>query len=155
MKHLTLKEQWRIAQKKNEAMAARQADVEAATSIAFVVLSENSTIDDVTVAEHPARFANWEVGISYGVGNIRNYNGNLYRCVQAHTSQESWSPENAASLWAKIGEPSVEYPEWSQPIGAHDAYMNGDKVSYNNSNWVSTVDNNVWQPGVYGWDEVK
>lgn len=155
MKHLTLKEQLRIAQKKNEAMAARQADVEAATSIAFVVLSENNTIDDVTVAEHPTMFANWEVGIGYSVGNIRNYNGNLYRCVQAHTSQESWSPENAASLWAKIGDPTVEYPEWSQPIGAHDAYMNGDKVSYNNSNWVSTVDNNVWQPGVYGWEEVK
>ena len=66
------KEQWRIAQKKNEAMAARQADVEAATSIAFVVLSENSTIDDVTVAEHPAMFANWEVGISYGVSDTHN-----------------------------------------------------------------------------------
>ena len=40
-----------------------------------------------------------------------------------------------------------------QPIGAHDAYAKGDKTSHNSKNWVSTVDNNVWEPGVYGWEE--
>ena len=32
--------------------------------------------------------------------------------------------------------------------------MTGDKVFYNNKNWVSIVDNNVWEPGVYGWEEI-
>lgn len=45
------------------------------------------------------------------------------------------------------------FPEWVQPIGAHDAYAKGDKTSHNSKNWVSTVDNNVWEPGVYGWEE--
>ena len=46
-----------------------------------------------------------------------------------------------------------EFPEWVQPIGAHDAYAKGDKASHNGKNWVSTADNNVWEPGVYGWEE--
>jgi len=43
-------------------------------------------------------------------------------------------------------------PEWIQPTGAHDAYMKGSKVTYNGKTYVSTADNNVWAPGVYGWD---
>lgn len=37
---------------------------------------------------------------------------------------------------------------------AHDAYAQGDKVSHNGKHWTSKVDNNVWEPGVYGWTEV-
>lgn len=40
-----------------------------------------------------------------------------------------------------------------QSAVAHDAYAKGDKVSYGGKHWESTVDNNVWQPGVYGWTE--
>ena len=40
-----------------------------------------------------------------------------------------------------------------QPTGAQDAYAKGAKVSHNGKHWVSTADNNVWEPGVYGWDE--
>ena len=46
-------------------------------------------------------------------------------------------------------------PIWKQPTGAQDAYMTGDKVHYPDADgpvYVSTVDNNVWQPGVYGWE---
>ena len=82
------------------------------------------------------------------------YKDVLYKCVQAHTSQIDWSPDKTPALWAKAGDPAVEYPEWSQPVGAHDAYMTGDKVSHSNKNWISIVDSNVWEPGVYGWNEV-
>lgn len=34
-----------------------------------------------------------------------------------------------------------------------DAYMAGDKVTHNDKHWVSDVDNNVWEPSVYGWSE--
>ena len=60
----------------------------------------------------------------------------------------------SASLWKEIGDPAAEWPEWSQPIGAVDAYALGDKVSHNDKHWISTCDSNVWEPGVYGWEEV-
>ena len=78
-----------------------------------------------------------------------------YRCVQAHTSQDDWTPDAAASLWSKVGNPAEEYPAWSQPIGSHDAYGEGDKVTHNEKKWVSTCNANVWEPGVYGWEEVS
>jgi hypothetical protein len=137
-----------------EAVKAKQISGDEVNSIVFVTLAENGSIDEVTATEHTDCFAEWASGVAYTVGNIRQYNGQLYKCVQAHTSQEDWTPDSAASLWSKIGDPTVEYPEWAQPVGAHDAYSKGDKVSYNNKHWVSTVDANVWQPSVYGWDEV-
>ena len=137
-----------------EAVKAKQISGDEVNSIVFVTLAENGSIDEVTATEHTDCFAEWASGVAYTVGNIRQYNEQLYKCVQAHTSQEDWTPDSAASLWSIIGDPTVEYPEWSQPVGAHDAYSKGDKVSYNNKHWVSTVDANVWQPSVYGWDEV-
>jgi len=32
--------------------------------------------------------------------------------------------------------------------------MTGDKVRHNGKIWVSIADYNVWEPGVYGWEEV-
>ena len=95
----------------------------------------------------------WEPGAVYQVGNLRQYLENPYRCLQAHTSQESWNPVDAPSLWAKvlIPDPSV-IPEWEQPSSTNP-YMKGDKVKHNGKTWVSDVDNNVWEPGVYGWTE--
>lgn len=49
--------------------------------------------------------------------------------------------------------PIDEYPEWKQPTGAQDAYMKGDKCSHNDKHWISDYDNNVWEPGVFGWAE--
>lgn len=136
--------------------AAQKADsVSLTNSIAFVTLAEKGDIDDVTSAEHPELFSEWAFPVEYKAGNIRRYNENLYKCLQNHTSQEDWNPEASVSLWKKVGDPTVEYPEWSQPIGAGDAYMTDDKVSHNKKRWHSTIDNNVWEPGVYGWEQDK
>lgn len=140
--------------RETEAVRAKQINGDEVNSIVFVTLAESGSIDDVTATEHTDCFAAWVAGVAYAVGNIRQYDGQLYKCVQAHTSQEDWTPDSSASLWTKTGDPAEEYPAWSQPIGAHDAYAMGDKVSYDNKKWVSTVDANVWQPGVYGWNEV-
>ena len=123
------------------------------SSIAFVTLAESGAIDPVTAGEHSDVFAEWQPGINYTVGNIRRYSKKLYKCLQAHTSQDGWEPDVAASLWKNIADPAEEWPEWSQPIGAHDAYQSGDKVSHAGKHWVSTADNNVWEPGTYGWKE--
>lgn len=132
---------------------AQAQNVSDTTAIAFVVLAESGAIDEVTATEHTDVFAAWEPGVSYIVGNLRTYDNVLYKCVQAHTSQSDWTPPVTLALWAKAGDPAEEWPEWSQPIGAHDAYAAGDKVSHNNKHWVSNVNGNVWEPGVYGWDE--
>lgn len=127
---------------------------EAVNSIVFVTLAETGSIDDVTAGEHISAFAPWVPDVSYTVGQMRQYNSKLYRCITAHTSQADWTPDAAVSLWVAVADPAEEYPAWSQPIGAHDAYDTGDKVNHNGKRWISTVDDNVWEPGVYGWQEV-
>lgn len=133
-------------------------ETESATNIAFVIMAENGTIDEVTATEHLGAFSPWEPDVQYAVGNLRVYpeqgeEKKLYKCVQAHKSQADWTPDRTPALWAIAGDPAEEWPEWSQPIGAQDAYMAGDKVSHNEKHWVSSADNNVWEPGVYGWAE--
>lgn len=125
-----------------------------AAAIAFVVLAESGQVDDVTASEQSMLFAAWVPGVDYSAGQLRQYNSILYRCVQAHTSQTGWEPDVAASLWAATNDPAEEWPAWSQPVGAHDAYAAGDKVTHNDQHWISTIDSNVWEPGVYGWDAV-
>lgn len=125
----------------------------AVASIAFVRLAEAGSIDDVTAGEHAELFAPWVPDVKYEAGNLRQYDGQLWRCIQAHTSQADWTPDAATSLWVKAADPAEEWPTWSQPIGAQDAYAKGDKVSYKDKHWTSDVESNVWEPGVYGWTE--
>jgi hypothetical protein len=50
--------------------------------------------------------------------------------------------------------PPGAYPAWAQPTGSADAYPLGGRVSHNSLGWQSNVDANVWEPGVYGWDQL-
>lgn len=141
---------------RNAAIASYREEIDKnklTSDIVFVLLAENGTLDEVTATEHLDVFAQWEPSVSYTVGNLRTYQDKLYRCLQNHTSQEDWTPDKVPALWKEAGNPADEWPQWSQPIGAMDVYMKGDKVSYNNKHWISNVDNNSWAPGVYGWDE--
>ena len=114
----------------------------------------STTIDGVTAGEHADLFSPWAYPVNYTVGQIRRYtDGKLYKCLQAHTSQADWTPDTAVSLWVSISDPAEEWPEWSQPLGAHDAYSKGAKVSHNGKHWISDLDANVWEPGQYGWTE--
>ena len=124
-----------------------------AGSIMFVTMAEGGQIDAATAAEHAELFAPWAYPINYKVGNIRRYGGALFKCVQDHTSQADWSPDTASSLWAITADPAEEWPAWSQPIGAHDAYSAGAKVSHQEKHWISDQDGNVWEPGTFGWTE--
>ena len=137
----------------NAELASSLASVQSASAVAFVALCEVGTLDTVTASEHAELFAEWAYPVAYTVGQLRRHNGKLYRCVQAHTAQADWTPDTAASLWSVAADPAEEWPAWSQPVGAHDAYAKGDKVSHNGKHWTSSVDSNVWEPGVYGWTE--
>lgn len=91
--------------------------------------------------------------VEYKVNEKVRHDGNLYKCLTAHTSQATWTTEDSPSLWVRIDDPAEEWPEWRQPTGSTDAYAKGAKVSHNSKHWVSNTENNVWEPGVYGWDE--
>lgn len=80
----------------------------AAAGTAFAALAEAGAVDDATAGEYTELFPEWEAGVSYSVGAIRRRNGALYRCVQAHTSQEGWEPEKVPALWERIESPGVE-----------------------------------------------
>ena len=93
-------------------------------------------------------FKSWYSGIAYLAGERVRYEGKLYRCEQAHTSQVGWEPPVTPALWTEVAEPG-EIPVWRQPTGAQDAYMAGDKVWYperDTTVYVSMIDNNVWVP---------
>ena len=101
-------------------------------------------------------FPSWAVDTQYELDIRVRYNSKLYKCVQAHTSQSEWTPDLTPALWTEVAEPGT-IPVWRQPTGVQDAYMTGDKVHYPDEQgpvFISTVDYNTWEPGVYGWDEV-
>lgn len=75
----------------------------------------------------------------------------LYQVLQDHTSQPQWTPDTATSLYKRVGVSADGTPKWVQPVGATDAYNKGDVVEHNGAKWVSDIDANVWEPGVYGW----
>lgn len=115
------------------------------------------TLDDDQAELVPTAWPLWAVGVAYSVGDRVRVDDVLYRCVQAHTSQEGWEPAATPALWVRTT-PEGTIPDWVQPTGAHDAYNAGDKVKHNEKVWTSLVDGNVWEPGAAGteslWVEV-
>ena len=111
------------------------------------------TVDDNTALRMMEFYPEWEAGVDYATGHKVQHGGKLWRCLQAHTSQTGWEPNNAPPLWAKVLIPDTDViPEWEQPDSTNP-YSTGDKVAHNGKTWVSNVDGNVWEPGVYGWTE--
>lgn len=109
---------------------------------------------DEQALEVKALYPTWREECTYALGDRVVYNNVLYKVLQAHTSQTDWAPDSAHSLFAKVLIPDVNViPAWEQPESTNP-YMKGDKVSHNGKTWTSTIDNNVWEPGVYGWEEV-
>lgn len=114
---------------------------------ASVSLSDEDALEAIEL--YPA----WKTGTAYTVDERIRYGETLYRCVQAHTSQDNWTPDITPALWVVVS--LDEFPEWIQPVGSADAYPIGAKVSHNGLHWQSDVDSNVWEPGVFGWSEVN
>lgn len=112
-------------------------------------------LDDETALTGVELFPAWAVGKAYAVSDRVQYNGALYKCVQAHTAQADWTPDATPALFAKVlpGQEGTAIGEWKQPDSTNP-YKKGDKVTHNGKTWESTADNNVWEPGVYGWTEV-
>ena len=124
------------------------------SSLVFVVLAQNEMVDDVTISEWAEHFIVWDEHWRGKRGDIARDEGKLYRSIHDVTDAgQNTKPSATPSMWTPIGDPGDEWPEWSQPLGAHDAYAKGAKVTHGGKRWVSDVDGNVWVPGAYGWTE--
>lgn len=118
-----------------------------------------ASLDDEKAMEVATIYDPWMAGKAYSVGDFVTYGENsvgdpqLYKVVQAHTSQADWTPNVTSSLFTAIGLDDAGYPVWSQPTGAHDAYNKGDIVDYNGTLYQSLIDGNVYSPEAYpaGW----
>ena len=103
-------------------------------------------------------YPKWKTGIAVSAGDRLRHKGILYKCIQPHTTQETWIPPDSPSLWAKVLIPDPDIiPCWEQPDSTN-AYAAGDKVTHKSKTWESLVDGNVWEPGAAGtenlWKEV-
>ena len=114
----------------------------------------NNITDDAVALTIQEFYDIWEVGVTYEVGRYLQYKSILYKVLQPHTSQETWTPDVASSVYAKVLiDPTGEtIPEWEQPDSTN-AYMTGDKVRFEGVVYESVIDNNIWSPTAYpaGW----
>ena len=118
-------------------------------------MTETASLTEAEAVAATCLYPKWNGnGVAYAKGQRVQDDGTLYTVLQAHTSQPDWKPADAPSLFAKvlIPDPTV-IPEWEQPESTNP-YAKGDKVAHNGKTWVSDIDGNVWEPGVYGWTEV-
>lgn len=126
-----------------------------AEAIAAIIRSEPSIVaalPDEHLAHMSDYLIQWEAGATYHVGDIVGYEGSSWRCLTAHDAIDpNWRPGLAPSLWAKVLVPNPDIiPDWEQPDSTNP-YMKGDKVRHDGLIWESAIDNNVWEPGIYGW----
>ena len=121
-------------------------------------LFANQVADDAVALSIQEFYDVWDVGVTYEVGQYLLYKGVLYKVLQAHTSQESWTPDVTASLYAKVLiDPTGEtILDWEQP-NSTNPYMKGDKVRFEGKIYESLIDNNVWSPTAYpaGWKVIS
>ena len=124
-------------------------------AVKTMLSTQTESLDDATALKVAALFPAWaeQIGRVVLVGQRYWYDGKLYKVIQEHTVQQGWTPDVSVSLFVDI--PVEEWPEWRQPTGAQDAYMAGDKVTFEGTHYVSLIDNNTWSPAAYpqGWEE--
>lgn len=143
------------AQKAEKIERTRPLTSEEVTALLIKQQINTLSVDDNIALRMVEFYPEWAAGQDYTAGFKVQYNGTLYKVLTAHTSQDDWTPDAAPSLFAKVLIPDeTVVPEWEQPDSTNP-YNAGDKVTHNGKTWVSDVDNNVWEPGVYGWSEVS
>lgn len=113
---------------------------------AFVTVEVgDSVFSEATQAAAVDVIPAWSQGNVYSADDVVSYDGKLWRVLQAHTSQADWLPTVAVSLFTETWASGV-ITDWTQPLGAHDAYPQGFEVWHDDRIWVSNINANVWEP---------
>lgn len=127
--------------------------LEAAKVIRAAMDAAAAALTDDEALKAAALYPAWSAQDTYDAGERVRFDGTLYKCLQPHAAQADWTPTAAPSLWAKVlTSDTGEALPWEQPESTNP-YMQGDKVTHGGKTWVSAIDNNIWEPGVYGWEE--
>lgn len=128
-----------------------------AATVMFRTLAQTDVITPADALDNAEMFPLWadSIGQRAEAGSYWRHNDSLWRvnAGQGHVIQADWSPDQAASLFSLAANPAEEWPEWIQPTGAHNAYAKDAKVTHNDKKWISTAESNIWEPGVYGWEQ--
>lgn len=113
----------------------------------------DTALDDETALQSVTLFPAWKAGQEVAKDARYQHGGTLYRCVQAHTTQEGWEPDKTPALWVAVS--LDEWPEFVQPTGAHDAYNTGDKITWNGAHYICVMDGCTWDPDTYpeAWEK--
>ena len=98
------------------------------------------SVDDNTALRMTEFYPVWSVGQAYTAGYKAQRSGRLWRCLQAHTSQAGWEPENAASLWTEICESHSGTLEDPIPYNGNMALESGKYYSQNGKVYRCTRD---------------
>lgn len=137
--------------------AAEGANPQVATFARMQLPAMAATMTDEQAISVSTLWPEWSAAsVEYKVDDVVQHADHLWRCEQAHTSQESWTPDAAPSLWSQIDIAGDGVDVWTQPTGAHNAYNVGDRVHYPTASdpiYVSLIDGNTWAPDAYpqGW----
>ena len=122
--------------------------------IADMIKMRDAASDELAI-DAPCVYPQWDGNsVYYEVGDRVLYNETLYKVLIAHTSQPDWMPTETPAIFAKVLTDEINggILPWEQPESTNP-YMTGDQVIHNDYIWTSTVDNNIWEPGVYGWEQ--
>jgi len=144
-----------------ELLLSLQTEAEEAQSIGqivFTTLAENETLPEEKILEHPEVFEDWKADTAYKIGQIRQSDGELFRCRQAHTSQEIYPPKIIPALWEKIAKPG-EYREIKDNMDSTEAFHFEEIGWYQTKDnlWRSKFEGNAYTPVTYpnGWEHVS
>lgn len=129
--------------------------VELARKLRPLIVKAAQSLTDEEAEQAAMLYDEWQPGFEYEAGYKVRYDGITYKCLTAHTALETWNPLDSPSLWAKVltSDSGAVLP-WEQPDSTNP-YSKGDKVTHGGKTWVSNIDGNVWEPGVYGWSETE
>lgn len=119
------------------------------------VVKEAEALDDSAALDNVDIYPFWKPDEAVSVGSKRqDLNADnelkLYKCIQAHITQQNWRPKDTPALWVVVAREG-EIPIWQQPSGAHDAYQRGDKVWFPDKSgavYECMMANNVWSPSL-------
>ena len=98
------------------------------------------TVDDNTALRMMEFYPEWAAGVDYTAGYKVQRGGKLWRCVQAHTSQTGWEPENATALWTEICETHAGTLTDPIPYSGNMALESGKYYSQSGAVYLCTRD---------------
>lgn len=111
-------------------------------------------LDEASAQKYSDLIPMWEPWIRAKEHIVYKYDDKFFLVRTPHITQPTWTPDVAVALWQRVHLGDTP-PEWTQPLGAHDAYPYGFTVIHGGSTWTSNIDANVWEPGAGDlWTEV-